>query len=234
MAKKDEQKTKTNGNAGQKSRMKVFVAGFEMEGGDDVMAEGFKAIRELTTAMSRGAAVLAPAAPAKPALAAPKTGTVIAPEVHETFETDEEPREDLEPAIEEEEEGVGEAVEPSNGDGKGPKRNYTFKAPKFLHDLDLSKAAKPLAEFMSEKGNPTDVTDQYIVIAVWLKEHMSVDEFTIAHIWTAYSFLNWKAQFPQNHSQPLRDLSKKNFLTKEKSGYKVSWPGEQYVTKLGA
>lgn len=63
MAKKDEQKAKANGNGGQKSRMKVFVAGFEMEGGDEVMAEGFKAIRELTTAMSRGAAVLAPAAP---------------------------------------------------------------------------------------------------------------------------------------------------------------------------
>lgn len=160
---------------------------------------------------------------------------MISQEAPETIEVDEELGDAVEPEPLEEEQQAGEdSGESSNGTGKGPKRNYTFRAPKFLHDLDLSKAAKPLADFMTEKGNPSDVTDQYIVIAVWLKEQMAVEQFKIAHIWTAYSFLGWKAQFPENHSQPLRDLIKKNFLTKDKDGYKVSWPGEQYVTKLGA
>ena len=233
MGKKDEQKAKLNGAGNQKSRMKVFVAGFEMEGGDDVMAEGFKAIRELTTAVSRGAAVLAPVSPPKPALGAPKAGAVIPANGISEEDEAEEANSLLEPQVEEEDEEVDESA---NGNPKGPKRAYTFKAPKFLHDLDLSKAPKPLADFLSEKGNPTEIMDRYIVIAVWLKEQMGVEEFSINHIWTAYNSLGWKAQFPENHSQPLRDLkSKKNFLTKEKgAGYKVSWPGEQYVTKMGA
>ena len=230
MAKKDEQKAKLSGNGNQKSRMKVFVAGFEMEGGDEVMAEGFKAIRDLTTAMSRGAAVLAPAAPAKPALVGAPPAAFIPAEEAEVSEAEAPVHEAAEVEVDQDD----EVEEASNGNGKGPKRNYTFKAPKFLHELDLRKAAKSLPDFIAEKGNPTEVTDQYIAIAVWLKENMAVEEFKIAHIWTAYSFLGWKAQFPENHSQPLRDLIKKNFLTKEKGGYKVSWPGEQYVTKMGA
>ncbi len=164
------------------------------------------------------------------ALAAPKTAAAAAPaqaidQTEISFPTEPE-QEEVEPEAAEE--------EPSNG--SGPKRSYTFKAPKFLHDLDLTKATKPLADFIAEKGNATEIMDRYIVIAVWLKEHMGVDEFKIDHIWTAYHALGWKAQFPENHSQPLRDLkSKKNFVTKEKGvGYKVSWPGEQYVAKMGA
>lgn len=77
--------------------------------------------------------------------------------------------------------------------------------------------------------------DRYIVIAVWYKDHMKVAEFKIDHIWTAYNFLSWKATFPENHSQPLRDLKKKKFLTKEKdSDYKVGWLGEKHVAGLNA
>jgi hypothetical protein len=164
-------------------------------------------------------------------LAAPKTAAAAAPapaidQTEISFPTEPEQEEQVEQETTEE--------EPSNGNGS--KRSYTFKAPKFLHDLDMTKATKPLADFMAEKGNPTEIMDRYVVIAVWLKDHMEVDEFKIDHIWTAYNALGWKAQFPENHSQPLRDLkSKKNFLTKEKgAGYKVSWPGEQYVAKMGA
>src|SRR5438552_18620929 len=77
MSKKDEQKAKLSGNGHSKSRMKVFVAGFDLEGGDDVLAEGFKAISQLTTAISQGT-VVPPVRTTKPALAAapaPKPGS---------------------------------------------------------------------------------------------------------------------------------------------------------------
>ena len=233
MAKKDEQKAKSNGVG--KSRMRVFVAGFDMEGSDEVMAEGFKAIRELSASISHST-ILPPALAGKPALGAPKLEDAPGAAPSTAVETEiEEPVEGT--TIEGEDVDVDDDAEEetSNGNG-GPKRTYTHKAPEFLHALDLSKAAKPLADFMAEKGNPTEIYDRYMVIAVWLKEQMAVNEFSIAHVWTAYNFLGWKSQMPENHSQPLRDLkSKKNFLTKEKGeGYKVSWPGEQYVAKMGA
>jgi hypothetical protein len=104
-----------------------------------------------------------------------------------------------------------------------------------MDDLDLSKATKQLADFMAEKGNPTETNDRYIAIAVWFKEHMNVEEFTIHHVYTAFVNLGWKAQVPVDHSQPLRSLkNKRHLLTKEKGGgYKVNFQGIQYVAKMG-
>lgn len=121
--------------------------------------------------------------------------------------------------------------------GPVPKRAYNYRPPKFMDNLDLSKATKPLVDFIAEKGSPTETNDRYIVVAVWLKEHMQIEEFTINHIYTSFDSLGWKSQIPVNHSQPLRDLkTKRHFLTKEKgaAGYKVNWQGIQYVAKMGA
>jgi hypothetical protein len=223
MQRKDN-KAKDNGG-GAKGRIKAFAFGFEMEGNSEELAEGIKAF---TAAMARTGAVVPVAAPR--ALAAPKTTQAAAPDAG-IEEEDELPES---PELEAQEDDAEGTAESANGGGK--KRSYAHKAPKFKHDLDLSKATKLLPAFMAEKGNPPETQDRYVVIAVWLKEHMGVGAFTIDDIWTAYNHLGWKSQMPENHSQPLRDLkSKKNFLTKEKGeGYKVSWPGEQYVAKMGA
>ena len=103
----------------------------------------------------------------------------------------------------------------------------TTSLPKFLDDFDLTKATKPVAEFVAEKGSPTEAMDRYIVVAVWLKEHMSVEEFDINQIYSVFKHLGWLSSMPNNHSQPLRDLkTKRHFLTKEKShGYKLNWAG---------
>jgi hypothetical protein len=128
------------------------------------------------------------------------------------------------------------AEDAASGNGGGPKRTYNFKAPTFMDDLDLSKATKQLADFMAEKGSPTETNDRYIAIAVWFKEYMKIEEFTIHHIYTAFVNLGWKAQVPVDHSQPLRSLkNKRHFLTKEKgAGYKVNFQGIQYVAKMGS
>ncbi|MGA9510320.1 MAG: hypothetical protein WBV55_17005, partial [Candidatus Sulfotelmatobacter sp.] len=144
MAKKDEQKAKLNGSG--KSRLKMFVAGFDMEGSDEVMAEGFKAIRELSASISRST-VLPPALVSKPALSAKATGTttVDAEEVEQPVEV-----------AEEEVEADDAAEETTNGNGSGTKRSYSFKTPTFLNELDTTKAKKDLKEFVAEK-NPPDV-----------------------------------------------------------------------------
>ena len=164
-------------------------------------------------------------------LTAPKTAAAAAPapavDQHEIA---------FPPEVEPDEQGDEEehaVEEPTNGNGS--KRSYNYRPPKFLDDLDLSKATKTIGDFLAEKGNPTETNDRYIAVAVWLKEHMQIEEFTINHIYTVFDNLGWKGQVPVNHSQPLRDLkTKRHFLTKDKgTGYKVNWQGIQYVAKMG-
>jgi hypothetical protein len=131
MAKKDEQKPKGNGG---KSRMKVFVAGFEMEGNDEVMAEGFKAIRELSTAISRNT-VLPPALVSKPALSGPKPETADEGATVESEEIEQ-------PNVEVEDVDTEDADETRDSNGSGTKRSYNFKTPTFLNNLDVTKAKK--------------------------------------------------------------------------------------------
>jgi len=218
--------------ANSDNRVQGFVFGINLEGSEQVVMEGIKAF---TSAMTKSGGILT-APIARPILPSSPTSkqksSAGAPVADQPDTSEETPEEQIEVDGQEEVEEPSDEAPPN---GTGPKRDYIFKAPNFLHDLDLRTADKPLSDFMAEKGNPTETMDRYIVIAVWFKDHMNTAEFKIDHIWTAYNALGWKAQFPANHSQPLRDLKKKKFVTKEKgSDYKVGWLGEQHVAGLNA
>jgi hypothetical protein len=226
MAKKDEQKAKSNGSG--KSRMKVFVAGFDMEGSDETMAEGFKAIRELAASISRST-MLPPAPALKPALIAPKSEGIGAAHEEEEFE---------QPVQIEAEDAENEDAEdaPTNGKASGPKRSYTFKTPKFLDDLDITTAKKDLKGFIAEK-NPTDVTNKYLVVVYFLQKYMDIAEVNVDHIYTVFDILGWKTDLPLKIGKPLADLkSKRHTLTREPEaeGYKLNFKGEQEVERMGA
>jgi hypothetical protein len=228
MAKKDEQKAKLTGNGTGKSRMKVFVAGFDMEGSDETMAEGFKAIRELASSISRST-MLPPALASKPALSAPKPdvgGAGAAVEEEEVEQPVETEVEDVE--IEDAEETT------DNGNGSGTKRSYSYKTPQFMNDLDVTKAKTDLKAFVAEK-NPPDVMAKYLVVVYFLQKYMDIAEVKIDHVYTVFDILGWKSEMPSNPSVPLRDLkSKKHMLTREPNaeGYKLNFKGEQEVEKM--
>jgi hypothetical protein len=109
------------------------------------------------------------------------------------------------------------------------------RAPKFLEELNLTTATKPLEDFVKEKA-PDNDSDKYAVIAVWYKQHFKTDEISIDHIFTAYDKLGWRAQMPSpDPSQTLRNLkNQKNWLSKgSKAGlFKVNWNGEDAVNKM--
>lgn len=229
MSKKDEQKAKTAANGGGKSRMKVFVAGFDMEGSDETMAEGFKAIREFAASISRNTmfATTPPSQQALPPAKSDKHAPAVATEMSEkVVEVDGEGPE------------TSEEVEetPSNGNGAAPKRTYNFKTPRFLNELDVNKAKKPLKDFVAEK-NPSDVITKYLVVVYWLQKYMDVAEVTVDHIYTVFDILSWKTEMPLKVGKPLADLkSKRHMLTREAGaeGYKLNFKGEQEVEKMGA
>jgi hypothetical protein len=225
MAKKEEQKANTNGH--DSGQIKVRVIEFELNGRNATLAEGIKAMTAAIT--SRAVVVQEPARPALPAI--PKAGTTTTTTVE--AEEIEQPEEGAElPGAED------QGEESSNGSesGSGPKRPYSYKTPKYMDELDFSKATISLEDFAKEKGNPTDVMDKYLLTVVWFKKHMSIEEVTVAHIYTAFDNVGWKSDMPANPSVPLRDLkSKRHVLTREQGaeGYKVNFKGEQIVEKMG-
>lgn len=226
MARKEEQKANTNGH--DSGGIKVRVIEFELHGRNATVSEGIKAI---TQAISGRAVVISePRRPSLPAVPKPGNGagTVVETEESELQAVD---VEEIEEETAEEQSQEEDQEETPNG----AKRNYNYRPPKFMDDLDLTKAKKSVADFLAEKGNPTETNDRYIAVAVWLKEQMGIETFTINHIFTVFDNMGWKAQIPVNHSQPLRDLkTKRHFLTKTKEGYQVNWQGTQYVANMGA
>jgi len=230
MAGRDEKKTNIV-NTNNKGRLQIFVAGFAVEGNDSVLADGFKAIRDLTEAMKHSG-VLAPAPRARAVLSSGSVTPKVETSKAEVFEA-EQPDEPVELAVEDVEAAEQEQT-PTNGNATVPKRNYSYKTPKFLNDLDITKANKDLKEFVTEK-NPSTVTAKYLAIVYWLQKYMDVPEVTIDHVYTIFDILGWKTDIPSNPSVPLRDLkSKTHTLTREPGaeGYKLNFKGEQEVEKM--
>ncbi|MGA9556500.1 MAG: hypothetical protein WBR11_06590 [Terriglobales bacterium] len=229
MAKKDEQKAKSNGNGATKGRLQIFVAGFAVEGGDSVLADGFKAIRDLTEAM-KSSGVLLPPPRQKAALVASNTGGGSSPAA---ADEDEEIEQGVVVETEEVEDDATEE-ETSSGNSSGAKRSYSFKTPTFMNELDVTKAKKDLKAFIAEK-NPSDQMSKYLAVVYWLQKYMDIAEVKIDHVYTVFDILGWKSDMPSNPSIPLRDLkSKKHMLTRETGaeGYKLNFKGEQEVEKM--
>lgn len=208
-----------NGNTPNSGRIKFRVIEFEVEGGDDRLADGLKAI---TAALSR------------PAITVPSK-TIAMPQ-HRASLPSEIPQEELaEPEAEElvEEDDIPRGT---SVDKVGPARTRKApRAPKFLSELNLSSASVTLKDFMAEKG-PEETQARYVVIAEWFKEYFATPEISADHIYTAYTDLGWKSQLPPDPSQPLRDLKyKKNWMDAGARGmYKINWKGTDTVNKMKA
>lgn len=230
MAGRDEKKANTS-DGGGKGRLQIFVAGFAVEGNDSVLADGFKAIRDLTEAMKHSG-VLAPAPRAKAALSSGSEPSKPQAQQSELFET-EHADQAVDLAVEDADATEHEEAATA-GTATAQKRNYSYKRPNFLNELDITKAKKDLKEFVTEK-NPANVISKYLAIVYWLQKYMDVPEVTIDHVYTVFDILGWKAEMPNNPSVPLRDLkSKTHMLTRESGaeGYKLNFKGEQEVEKM--
>jgi hypothetical protein len=192
----------------------------DMENANAEVADG---IKSLANALS-GRQIISPPR----ALSAPKAGS--APPVVDQEEIPFPPHSEAE----EETQEPGSADVSDNSNGSGTKRNYNFKTPTFMNDLDVTKAKKDLNAFVAEK-NPPDVMAKYLLIVYFLQKYMDIAEVKIDHVYTVFDILGWKTEMPSNPSIPLRDLkSKKHMLTREPGaeGYKLNFKGEQEVEKM--
>lgn len=220
--KKDEGKT-GNGHA---ARVKLRWMELDVEGGTSDLIEGLKSFATALTPT-------APVATRVRTLTAANPATSTATGVLETPIT-EDPNPVEVPAAE-----TAEDLPPDTASGSEldrPKRRPAPRAPKFLSELDLTKASVQLADFVQEK-NPDGDMDKYAVIAAWFKEHFNTEEVTVDHIFTAYKALGWQAQLPADPTQTFRNLkSNKNWFDSgsNRGAYKINWNGQSAVNKMGA
>ena len=227
MAKKDEQKAKLSSNGASKGRLQIFVAGFAVEGGDSVLADGFKAIRDLTEAM-KSSGVMLPAPRAKAALVASgsdataKAGTVV----EETELPDSE--------VEETEDASENVIEgtPANGADR-PKKKTIPPSCTIVKDLDITTGDMPLKTYVEQKG-PKKAQDRVVVVAAWLKKYRGLEEITRHDLYTCYQQMggsgDWKCM--NDYDTFLRTLgSRKGWFTKGKkeNSFEVTIVATNYV-----
>jgi hypothetical protein len=198
----------------------------DIEGGTPDLVERLKSV---TAALPRSGPVTIPAR----TLPAPKPAT------NAPIEGVEAPVWQGETAVDAPEMGVAEHL-PSGTTARGevdrPRRRSSPKTPKFLSDLDLTKAQVALGEFVGEK-KPGGQMEKYVVIAVWLKDHFGIEEISVDHIFTAYTCLGWQAELPSDPSQTFRNIkSSKNWFDRgsDRGCYKVNWNGVSAVMRMGA
>lgn len=88
------------------------------------------------------------------------------------------------------------------------KRARKFPTPKVL-DIDLTSGDLGLKAFCELK-KPNDQRGKYMVIATWLKEYRNIDEVSIDHIYTGYRKMSWTP--PKDMGQIFRDAKNAGYF----------------------
>lgn len=203
-------------NGTGEGHIKFRVIEFEIDGGNDTLAEGIKA---LTTALSKSpvTTTVMSQRPALPAGTPKRTGAATetpAPVEGELFPEPEQGTEE-------------ERVEETNGDAapaKPKKPAQPPRTPDVLSDIDLNGGKVSLKDYIAQKG-PNGPFEMYATIAAWYRENHNLEEVNDDRIYTAYRFLE---QVPPNDvAAILRQLKFRKWFDKgaTKGGYKINIVG---------
>lgn len=208
MRRKNEQDASDNGTG----HIKFRVIEFEIDGGNDTLAEGMKA---LTTALSKSPVTTTVVSQrALPPAATKHTTATTVPDVEQLAGPDGETAELSET----------DTIE-TNASPRQKRPSAPPPTPDVLSDIDLNSGKVSLKDFVSQK-NPSETYARIATIAVWYKENHNIEDVNTDRIYTAYRFLDWTP--PPDLGQALRNLksSKKWFDKGEaKGGYKINMLG---------
>jgi hypothetical protein len=204
------QRTQDTSSSGS-GRIKFRVIEFEVEGANDTLAEGIKA---LSNTLSKGSGSISTTARSLPPVV--KTGAVAeSVDLEDTGD-----RATQEDAMETQERDTVETTSHASR----PKRSATPPTPTILSDIDLNAGKTSLKDYISQK-TPSGAYQIYATIAVWYKENHSLDEVNANRIYTAYRFLEMVP--PNDVPAGLRRLKFDGWFDKggTKGAYKVNIVG---------
>jgi hypothetical protein len=211
MRRKNEQEASGNGTG----HIKFRVIEFEIDGGNDTLAEGIKA---LTTALSKSPVTTTVVSQrALPSAATKRTTTPAVADVEPTAEADEAEGDTVD--LPEEEMAETNAAARSKRSATPP------PTPDILSDIDLNGGKVSLRDFVAQK-NPSETYARIATIAVWYQENHNIEEVNTDRIYTAYRFLDWIP--PTDLGQALRNLkANKKWFDKgdARGGYKINMLG---------
>lgn len=200
---------------GDKGKIRFIM--FEVEGGDDTLAQGMSAMSAMANALSRISAPPRPAAPPPPSLSGNGNGTLngqLAMNIPEE-DTDAEPDVVVSPAP------------------KKPAQERKYYTPKVLKDVDLTVSNVPFQTYCNQKS-PKATIQKYMVIALWFKEYRDTPIITQDHIYTCFRMMSWSNL--KDFGAPFRDAcrAKAGYGSMKKEGFEINHVGENVVHKLGS
>jgi hypothetical protein len=172
------------GNGAKQGRLQIFAVGFAVEGGDSVLAEGFKAIKDFTEVL-KGSGLIA--------LTAPRTKGALAGAdmAKQTAVVELEGSEQEEVAEPVEEDDVIDAS--TNGERK--RKKVIPPSCSIVKDLDIASGEMPLKAYVEQKG-PRKSQERVVVVASWLKKYRGKDEVNRDDLYTCYQQMgghgDWK------------------------------------------
>jgi hypothetical protein len=201
----------------KETKGKVTFVMFQVEGDDETLQQGFRAMEQAFQRLGTPSRLAAPhAAPTKLLPKSEKPANIqldVAEPEHEL------------PEDQPEETGA-----PIDGQRPNKPRNYT--QPKFLADLDLSSDKESFKDYATRKDPKTD-NQKYLVASRWLHESKNIDAVTIHHVYTCFQAMKWTSQ--RDVSQPFRTMTKKDsYYQKNGKGWKLTHVGSDAADAIGS
>lgn len=208
---------KTRETAPRDSKGKVTFVMFQVEGDDETLQQGFRAMEHAFQRLGTPARVYAPLAVAANLLAKGEKPDGVQVEA-----------DNAEPKTEPE--YTAPEVTADNGHKIIKPRKYT--QPKFLTDLELTTGQESIKDYAAQKDPKSD-NQKYLIIARWLQLHKNIDTVTIDHIFTCFQAMKWPSQ--KDIGQPLRFMTKNNsYFQKDGKGWKLTHVGGDAADAIGA
>jgi len=208
---------KTRDTAPRDSKGKVTFVMFQVEGDDETLQQGFRAMEHAFQRLGTPPRVYAPPATATNLLSKGEKPDAVQI-ASDTAELD----------IEE------EAVAPEGmaGDGHKASKPRKYTQPNFLSDLELTAGQESFKDYAAQKDPKSD-NQKYLIIARWLQQHKDIDTVTIDHIFTCFQAMKWPSQ--KDIGQPLRFMTKNNsYFQKNGKGWKLTHVGGDAADAIGA
>ena len=208
---------KTRDTAPRDSKGKVTFVMFQVEGDDETLQQGFRAMEHAFQRLGTPSRVYAP--PTAMANLLPKGEKPDAAQVEiDAAEPDTEPADLAQDVI--------------AGDGHKTSKPRKYTQPKFLSDLELTGAQESFKDYATKKDPKSD-NQKYLVIARWLQLQKNIDTVTIDHIFTCFQAMKWPSQ--KEVGQPLRFMTKNNsYFQKNGKGWKLTHVGGDAADAIGA
>lgn len=208
---------KTRDTAPRDSKGKVTFVMFQVEGDDETLQQGFRAMEHAFQRLGTPSRIYAP--PAATANLLPKGEKPDEGQVEtDAAEPDTEPDDFAHDVI--------------AGDGHKASKPRKYTQPKFLSDLELTAGQESFKDYATKKDPKSD-NQKYLVIARWLQLHKNIDTVTIDHIFTCFQAMKWPSQ--KDIGQPLRFMTKNNScFQKNGKGWKLTHVGGDAADAIGA